>query len=78
MLVFCAGRSLATLSEARTEANKTNKEIKLKKLKVELVPRCKWWSGASSPLHNIQTTQIESSNNPSSMPKTFLSSTLKE
>ena len=31
--------SHAGFAEARTEANKTNKEIKLKKLKVELVPR---------------------------------------
>ena len=36
-MVFFAGQSLATpaVAEARTEANKTNKEIKLKKLKVE-------------------------------------------
>ena len=40
-LVLCAGRSLATpaLPRLRTEVNKTNKEIKLKTLKVELIPR---------------------------------------
>ena len=40
-LVLCA--SNAGFAEAMTEANKTNKEIKFKKLKLELVPCCKWW-----------------------------------